>query len=1242
MQPLKAIQGLGIIPFLKDISGRINWLYCIVGLVAVVLLIALVVFFLMRRRGRRKTGDPLALDAAGQEAKHKTLSGRSLTRIWKEFLRDLPPKFRRSIMLYDPFVVFGESGVGKSLLIDNYTDWQGNAHQFYPSYTASPLLQIYLGSKVVVQEICASLLGDTSRQARAAFLKLWKPLFKGKEPVVVIALNGTAFQSDTPESLKRQAQMLRGKINLIAQIRRKPIKAGIALTHMDQIEGFAEFSNFLRSNNISLKLEFPSKKDAENLAVCLEPYENYLSLALTTLPAADYMKIISFLRQAPELFSTLSLFVKILQAPDRLSPAPEIIRFTLASHREEGGDSNISNPFAAPVVIKKIKYDPLLKHKQAAAAILSMGLLYLGCGYFYERSLLTKIDDRMDTVEAVPATQTAQYDEAMHNLLLNCTERLKTHPLLALFPNYFPQINESNRQRVIKDIRESYLLPELKQVREGVEAEKAVYILGLIYASQHNDLGRFILDHISEWKQRFSFPESLIKDYIKYNDSSLYALTPPYTKSLPILPPSFNRQQWMLFLREATNSTKEPFITQAKLQELQKQGGLIMEDIKEYEHYDFNVKIGRLLEEEAPSIFHIAGTAQDKDLSDIQQKSIREFLDFVQQLNMDYPDVAGGSTAGDGSTAGSLSLSQFLENLKTMEALKAGQTGAPLASGAPLATGAPRAPDKKFLFSFADKEFSFSSKEWNAMIDRSRMSLFMWDFINRNNKQIDGLLFFPQGKTYPDLVMNPGNNGLWFFNGKGSVPGVYTRAAFNESIKPILLELPDLLEKLDVAEDIKMLFSDFISKEVKSYAEDYVSEYQNYYHQFEIKSSSAGGLNYVLTQMQLPSSPFQEFLISIKENTDLNLEANPYFQTFAAKLHTFDFIQRLMLERKGLYPELEKYKAILGQMQEDLKGDKPFVPKNAMDDSNELKRQLSPLGRMSLAIFRNEDDSYLNLIEMWLKNVDISPEWQEIFRAPVRDAYLQGLTEVQAMVDKVSKQLWVSDVQTVINKFPFNTEAANEVTLAEMESLVHPHGEFWKTFQKYLAPVCLKTGDTWTARQAASGSLHMPQNMLEMVNELTRIGKTFWDENGAPKPIKFTIKPFVLPQSELGGPIMVLSYLKSGKSAVFGFNQQPAWHEFEFEWWKEPNAMVGVEYITSINSRKNYRAITAPESCWSFYQLLRMGETLNENVAGWRMKEAFANGSADLLTIKFAMKTDPWALFRLVQSKNQGSSALAH
>ncbi|GAH41543.1 unnamed protein product, partial [marine sediment metagenome] len=288
----------------------------------------------------------------------------------------------------------------------------------------------------------------------------------------------------------------------------------------------------------------------------------------------------------------------------------------------------------------------------------------------------------------------------------------------------------------------------------------------------------------------------------------------------------------------------------------------------------------------------------------------------------------------------------------------------------------------------------------------------MRDFV-KQNKYHDGLLFFQIGSEFPDLIMNPSNYGLLFFTGKGKVNGVYTKDVFEEEVLPVLVDLPDFLKKLSISKEVKTLFSNFISKEVEAYAKDYVAEYLDYYRQFKVKASSLGELQYVLTQMQLPTSQFQDFLLTIKENTALNLEDSPYLQTFSLKLRTFGFIQRLMEERKGVFPELEKYKIILGQMQEDLKKETPFVAKNEMDEANELKSRLSPLGRISLAIFRNEDDSYLNLVEMWLKNVGISTAWQDLFLTPVYEAYLLGLTEVQAMVNKVWDELWVSNVQPI-------------------------------------------------------------------------------------------------------------------------------------------------------------------------------------------------------------------------------------
>src|SRR5690242_19107095 len=79
---------------------------------------------------------------AGRWVAARNRSRNRLRRTWKTFLRNIPGEFRRYILLYQPFVVFGESGSGKSSLIGRYTDWKGQAAQFYPSYNADPALQI--------------------------------------------------------------------------------------------------------------------------------------------------------------------------------------------------------------------------------------------------------------------------------------------------------------------------------------------------------------------------------------------------------------------------------------------------------------------------------------------------------------------------------------------------------------------------------------------------------------------------------------------------------------------------------------------------------------------------------------------------------------------------------------------------------------------------------------------------------------------------------------------------------------------------------------------------------------------------------------------------------------------------------------------------------------------------------------------------------------------------------------------
>src|SRR5204862_6308218 len=117
-------------------------------------------------------------------------------------------------------------------------------------------------------------------------------------------------------ALRMQAQMIRGKINIISRIRGAPVTARIVLTHMDQVEGSLAFSQFLESQQIPMKLEVGPDGSSQQ---SLEPFEKYLPLALTKLQAKAYMKALTFLRKAPSIFAYMEILLKTLKEKDPLS-----------------------------------------------------------------------------------------------------------------------------------------------------------------------------------------------------------------------------------------------------------------------------------------------------------------------------------------------------------------------------------------------------------------------------------------------------------------------------------------------------------------------------------------------------------------------------------------------------------------------------------------------------------------------------------------------------------------------------------------------------------------------------------------------------------------------------------------------------------------------------------------------------------------------------------------------------------
>jgi ABC-type uncharacterized transport system YnjBCD ATPase subunit len=84
--------------------------------------------------------------------------------VWRRFLAELPTPVRRSILQFQPFVLMGPAGSGKSALVDAYTDWRRQAKQYLGSSLEDQHLQLYVGSRALVLELPAPVLGPTRRR----------------------------------------------------------------------------------------------------------------------------------------------------------------------------------------------------------------------------------------------------------------------------------------------------------------------------------------------------------------------------------------------------------------------------------------------------------------------------------------------------------------------------------------------------------------------------------------------------------------------------------------------------------------------------------------------------------------------------------------------------------------------------------------------------------------------------------------------------------------------------------------------------------------------------------------------------------------------------------------------------------------------------------------------------------------------------------------------------------------------
>ncbi len=1239
--------------------GDANWMV-IVGIIIFIILVILAIYLYRKRKkaqippGKEQTpdGGKDTKDTAVQKPPEESLPVTRLLQVWKEFMAEIPREFRRTIMVYQHFIVMGETGSGKSILIDKLTDWKRQSRQFYPSYISNSLLQIYLGSMIVIQELPGTIIHDISKNTRDALIKLWKPLFKRKDPTVVITLNVASLHSNDTEYLKKEAQMLRGKINVLSGIRNRPIKVCIAVTHMDQLKGFVEFSGFLSHQKKPLKLEFKSKEDLGNITNCLDPYENYLTSSITAITADNYLKSISFLRSTPKILQALATFIEILQTPDPLSSEPNVESLCFSCQADNYVP--VSNPFTTTLSAADIKkFNPNLKHQIAAAVLTVAGVAYIAFGFYHERQLVKTRYQELITFEHSPPLR---YDKKIHNLLIDPIASMQQNIFVPFMPDFFPNTNRQVSTRFIEDIRKFYLLPKLENYLEygtvageytdraakrisgvteiiqqgGVTQEETIYLLSLIYATKDNSLGKLIKENKVLWTTLLNLPEILIDDYLSYNET--YAELPlgidkiTFQQNTGI---AVDPHRLMSHFQKLNNLMKQSIISKGEFQKIVSESSSILNKLLNIENYGFLEKVTNLLKKESP--MDLAIDLFVKKDNQARQKQIRDLLQLIEGSELSYRQVTDELTLAD--------FHQYLDVLLQFGKINNKET------------------EQRYNFQFANQQFKFNARDWNDLLLRSKITYLLRDFIAAN-KRHDGLIFFADKKEFSDIFLNPANNGNFLFSGQAKIDGIFTKDAFEKRVKPVVEKIPDFIESLPIQDQDKNEFSNFLFQEIVSYSQEYADQYINYFQSFGIIIKSTGAMRYVLNHLTLPSSQLMDVLLTVRDNTALELNNNKYLKPLGLKLAEFDCFQRLMEERKGEFPELENYKNILTMMRDDLGAEQTSADtKDEKDPTAAIKSYLSPLGRMNIAVFSEDENSYAHMITMWLDSIGIPSKWRQVFLAPVNQAYLLGIPELEGMINKVWRELWRTDIDPLYKKFPFNRRSGTDISMQDLEKILHPTGHFWHNFDAMIAPFCIKSDNTWQRRPSSLKTPRFPDKMLTVVNSLARITSNLWDKDGVAQALKIRLKPALLPTIQNSDSIPILSYLKLGDTTVFGFNQYSSWKDVNYEWFNETEASVGVEFTDKKDSAKFRTAASVSSSVWSFYHMLQMGEKAerglkfiqktnnHDSAAGeiykWQVRTPGQQSKLlgisipwseivyKKLSVKFAFEGDPWAFFSL-------------
>ena len=1176
-----------------------------------------------KKDAEKETAAPV--DTKGPAVGGQQVQPQQLRKAWRRFADGLPPVYQRSILNFEHFIVLGATASGKSRFIDAHTDWRRQAKQFLESQSYDADLQVYLASNAVVMEIPARILEDHSEKVHTALRNLWEPLYKKRAPTVVVVADAMGMKDSSPETVADLAETIRGKVNVLSALRKRRIEVRVAISRLDELEGYAEFAAFCHREGISTRIpllfgELAPTPRAQ-LEAWLDGMRGHLPRALAHLPASEFRRVVAFLRRAPEVVPQIAHFLTTLYAHEALSLDPASGGVYLVSV-----PPGVANPLRSAAE-RGPGPDPRRPHLIAATVTASLILSYLIAAYREQSALWAPAAQAME--EYQPAAAGNESERRRREAIAAFTHRGRSW--VETRPDFFAKARLNMRKRFSDRVRDDLLVPKLKSVaergtiREGMTplpTRRSLYYLALIHSSSTDGFKILQPSRLEVWSSMTGLDPDLIRDYLK-NTETAYRW--PVEHNLRERADDRDTPgPWVELLRSVKEQMTTGVIRPAELRALQARAAQAAETLDRYEHDDITAAILDHIDE-------AAGTADSREPSQVELKAV-----YYPR----YSEFLRGLAASD-------LLAQRNDLRALLATLKAGSIDVsepPLLKGlvdrlaALYAIDAARDPDadKEISLRLGNVNYTFDPKRWRELIRDSAASEQISQYLKTHGQE--GSVFFgrEEDAELRPILWNPTNDGSALFTGKGSIEGRYTRTGYERRVRDVVIRLTEVLEKSKVPEEQKRGISEFTRDQVRRYASEYRSQLMRFHQSFGLRAPSHEALRVALSQMASDTSVFNEFLLSIDRNSNLEF-GNPLLEPMRDAVADYANWHHVV-DAGGAAPELAKYKAVLAQLLTDLSApDGEIAADPAAPPGDTLEKSLSPAGRKVLVALRGEKGSYSKLITDWLASVHLPP-WQEgPFLAPLEQMTAFGRRDIERVIARAWERDMLPDVLHIVEKFPFDPEAQLEVTPKELAAVLHPvNGRFFDFFRRFIEPLSeFDKGGPFRERGSIRGNLAIPADLYPTVNAAAALSSRLWDPTGKPLPLTTRIATVPFPHGPDPRFALTLIYLNAGEASVFNFNQQPSLVSVAMDWTKETNSQVGVQ-LTDLDTKENTfpDPVVAQGSFWSLLRLLKKGDASAMRVSTgtgtlytWDIK--LRRDSADKIPARFVVLDNPWDTFTL-------------